>query len=192
MNDVYDENIIVALYHDRVENSLCGDVDGDGSVDCPNALSVPMWVGAGYDVGNDFSIKDEGQFQMLSSSTSAEGNRHLQIASDSGVYISSRNDRMWWAWPDANQNCNDGFDSLGYGQNDGYFFQTLMAYTSARSKSRVSSSYLCRHVCKLGGLWVKETNSPLKLTLAFLRNASIFLKQRLEQHPAIGLLLSGT
>ncbi|MEC8979906.1 MAG: hypothetical protein VX433_07485 [Candidatus Thermoplasmatota archaeon] len=119
VNDVYDENIIVALYHDRVENSLCGDVDGDGSVDCPNALSVPMWVGAGYDVGNDFSIKDEGQFQMLSSSTSAEGNRHLQIAGDSGVYISSRNDRMWWAWPDANQNCNDGFDALGYGQNDG-------------------------------------------------------------------------
>ncbi|DAC27674.1 MAG TPA: hypothetical protein D7H85_00815 [Candidatus Poseidoniales archaeon] len=118
-NDVYDENIIVALYHDRVESALCGDVDGDGSVDCPNALSVPMWVGAGYEVGNDFSIKDEGQFQMLASSTSAEGNRHLQIASDSGVYISSRNDRMWWAWPDANQNCNDGFESLGYGQNDG-------------------------------------------------------------------------
>ena len=67
-NDVYDENIIVAIYHDRVENALCGDTDGDGNFDCPNALSanVPMWIGAGYEVGNDNAVKDEGQFQMVS------------------------------------------------------------------------------------------------------------------------------
>ena len=121
-NDIYDENIIVAIYHDKVENALCGDTDGDGSYDCPNALSanVPMWIGAGYEVGNDNSVKDEGQFQMVSpSSNSAEGSKHLQIAKDTGVYISNRHDRMRWAWLTSSQSCDDPGHGLGYGELDG-------------------------------------------------------------------------
>ena len=119
LNDVHDENIIVALYHDRIESALCGDTDGDGSSDCPTSYAIPMWVGAGYEVGDNYALKDEGQFQMLTTSASAEGTRHLQHAKDTGVYISNRNDWMWWMWPDTNANCNDGFDALGYGQLDG-------------------------------------------------------------------------
>ena len=121
-NDVYDENIIVAIYHDKVENALCGDTDGDGSYDCPNALSanVPMWIGAGYEVGNDNAVKDEGQFQMVSpTSNSAEGSKHLQIAKDTGVYISNRHDRMRWAWLTSTQSCDDPGHGLGYGELDG-------------------------------------------------------------------------
>ncbi len=121
-NDVYDENIIVAIYHDRVENALCGDTDGDGNFDCPNALSanVPMWIGAGYEVGNDNAVKDEGQFQMVSpTSNSAEGSKHLQIAKDTGVYISNRHDRMRWAWLSSTQSCDDPGHGLGYGELDG-------------------------------------------------------------------------
>jgi hypothetical protein len=121
-NDVYDENIIVAIYHDKVENALCGDTDGDGTYDCPNALSanVPMWIGAGYEVGNDNAVKDEGQFQMVSpTSNSAEGSKHLQIAKDTGVYISNRHDRMRWAWLTSTQSCDDPGHGLGYGELDG-------------------------------------------------------------------------
>mgnify|MGYP001196220896 CR=1 FL=1 len=122
LNDVYDENLIVAIYHDKVENSLCGDTDGDGSYDCPNALSanVPMWIGAGYEVGNDNVVKDEGQFQMVfPTSNSAEGSKHLQVSKDSGVYISNRHDRMRWAWLSGSSSCDDPGHGLGYGELDG-------------------------------------------------------------------------
>ena len=109
---------------------------------------------AGYEVGDNFAFKDEGQFRMLTSSNSAEGNRHLQVASDSGVYVSNRNDRMHWMWPDANQTAMMVLMPWVMVKTKAVCL-LHMAYTCVQFKSKASTSYPYKLKCRLGGLWAK-------------------------------------
>ena len=56
-NNEFDRLMPVAIWNDPMENGICGDVDGDGTIDCPNQLSYnnPTWVGAGYDTDGSLS-----------------------------------------------------------------------------------------------------------------------------------------
>lgn len=120
-NDVYDRPVPVAVWDDPMDNGVCGDVDEDGTVDCPNQLSYgnPLWVGAGYDADGTLSDYPDyyGHWRMDNTS-SAIGDRHWRASRAGSDYASNRHDRLWWGWLTPFDSCDDPGHGLGYGTLD--------------------------------------------------------------------------
>ncbi len=150
-NNQLDYQMPVAIWNDAMDNGICGDVDGDGLVDCPNQLSYgnPIWVSTGYD--SDGTISDYpdsfGHWRMGENS-SAIGERHWRVSRPGSDYASNRQDRLWWGWLSPTDTCDDQGHGFGYGNYDslvssvyannfckvsisGYDFLTLQLVTNA-------------------------------------------------------------
>ena len=120
-NNQYDRLMPVAIWNDPMENGICGDVDGDGTIDCPNQLSYnnPTWVGAGYDADGSISGDPDyyGHWRMENAS-SAVGEKHWRVSRPGADYASNRQDRLWWGWLTPFDSCEDPGHGLGSGTYD--------------------------------------------------------------------------
>ena len=120
-NDELDRLMPVALWNDPMENGICGDVDQDNTVDCPNQLSYgnPTWVSAGYDSDGTLSDYPDyyGHWRMDNVSSSIE-ERHWRVSRPGADYASNRMDRLWWGWLTPFDDCNDPGHGFGYGTWD--------------------------------------------------------------------------
>ena len=120
-NDNLDREMPVAIWNDHMENGLCGDVDGDNVVDCPNQLSYgnPMWVSAGYDDDGSLSDYPDSYGHWRMDNTSSEiGERHWRISRPDAEYASNRHDLLWWGWLTPFDTCDDTGHGFGYGTLD--------------------------------------------------------------------------
>ena len=120
-NNQLDREMPVAVWDDPMENGICGDVDQDNTVDCPNQLSYgnPTWVGAGYD--SDGSLSDYPDYYghwRMDNTSSAIDERHWRVSRPGADYASNRIDRLWWGWLTPFDSCEDPGHGLGYGTLD--------------------------------------------------------------------------
>lgn len=120
-NNQLDREMPVAVWNDPMENGVCGDVDQDNTLDCPNQLSYgnPTWVGAGYDA--DGSLSDHPDYYghwRMDNTSSAIGERHWRVSRQGADYASNRIDRIWWGWLTPFDSCDDTGHGLGYGTLD--------------------------------------------------------------------------
>ena len=140
-NNQYDRLMPVAIWNDPMENGICGDVDGDGTIDCPNQLSYnnPTWVGAGYDADGSISGDPDyyGHWRMENAS-SAVGEKHWRVSRPGADYASNRQDRLWWGWLTPFDSCEDPGHGLGSGTYDPTV-STIYANYFCRARIRVDS-----------------------------------------------------
>ena len=125
-NDVYDETLPIAVYSSATDDAVCGDPDGDGTVNCPNQLmaGVPQWVSGGYDAAD---VGDNLGHWQTDSGGAVGSSRHLRVSTPgASSYAAARNDRMHMAWFIAGQQagCDDPGHGLGYGQYNDFLTQT--------------------------------------------------------------------
>ena len=120
-NNQLDRYVPVAMWNDPMENGFCGDVDGDGIIDCTNQLQAndPTWVGAGYDSSGQLSSDPDsyGHWRMENSS-SVDGENHWRVSRPGANYASNRHDKLWWGWFTPFDNCNEPGHGLGTGTLD--------------------------------------------------------------------------
>jgi uncharacterized membrane protein len=125
-NDVFEKTLPVSIYASKTDSAVCGDPDGDGTVNCPNQLMAgsPQFVSLGYDSSD---VADNFGHWQADSDGGAEGSTRHFRASTPGAssYSANRNDRFHFAWFSSSAGtCDDPGHGLGYGQYNDALTQT--------------------------------------------------------------------
>ena len=106
-NNVYDESVPIALWHDTMEGTY--------------AANTPIWVPISYTdrTAGGSGIYGGGSDWQTDNSSAAEGVSHWRISDpDGGNYASNTVDMLKWGWIPTQGTCADPGHGLGYGSID--------------------------------------------------------------------------
>ena len=106
-NNVYEEHIAIALWHDPMEGTFAAD--------------TPIWMPISYTdrTAGASGIYGGGEDWQTDNTSSAVGSNHWRISPPGGGnYASNTIDMLKWGWVPTQGNCNDPGHGLGYGSID--------------------------------------------------------------------------
>ena len=104
VNNQYEEQVPVALWHDPMEGTF--------------AANVPIWVAISYTDRASHSVYGGGTDWQTDNSSAAEGNKHWTLSDGQGNYASNTVDMLKWGWVPTGGDCSDPGHGLGYGSID--------------------------------------------------------------------------
>ncbi len=113
-NDVTEEHVPIAIFFDDMDRGMCGDNDGDSSMDCPGATyNSPTFASVGLDTNGQ--TDGHGPWQMDNSSGFV-GTKHWRHSVPGQDYVSNGNDHIIWGWfIPGGATCEDPGHGLGWG-----------------------------------------------------------------------------
>jgi len=111
-NDVYEEQIPVAIWHDRMEGTSL-------------SYYTPQWVPVAYTDRNPRTLYGGGTDWQTDNSSASAGDRHWRVSNPGNDYASNIDDMLRWGWfVPTDGNCDDPGHGLGWGAFD----QDIQAY----------------------------------------------------------------
>ncbi len=113
-NDVTEEHVPIAIFFDNMEKGMCGDNDGDTTMDCPGETYYnPTFASVGLDANDQ--TDGHGPWQMDESSGFV-GTKHWRHSVPGQDYVSNGNDHIVWGWLiPGGTTCEDPGHGLGWG-----------------------------------------------------------------------------